>query len=421
MPNSKTSPRMHAPPQTEAADYVSPRHQPMSFGEFVILIATVMALTSLATSMMLAVLTEIGKTFSVDVTRTQSVLTAFFIGFSIGQFVVGPVADRFGRRAVLLGGLALYLVASVLCVVSPSFETLLIARFLQGLGAAAPRVVTISVIRDCYSGRRMASVMSLAMTALMVIPVLAPTLGQIIVLVAPWRWIFVFLTLYGVVAMAWMYLRLPETLAPENKRSLQPLAILDAVRQALTTRRTLGYMLATGIAQGLLLATLYSAPQVMGELLGMGHYFTVAFGVAAAAMSFGQFMNSRLVGRLGMRLLSHGAVLVGTLLSVALLLLAHADMVGIVSYTFFMCAINALFMAAGSNFNAMAMEPQGRIAGTASSLFGSVTTMMQATIAHTIGQLYDGTMLPLAAGMVGCGILVIVIAAITERGKLFGA
>ncbi len=143
----------------------------------------------------------------------------------------------------------------------------------------------------------------------------------------PGDWIFVFLTLYGVVIMAWMYLRLPETLAPENKRTLQPLAIMDAVRQALTTRQTLGYMLATGVAQGFLLATLYAAPQVMGELLGMGTYFTVAFGIAAAAMSFGQFLNSQLVGRYGMRLLSHGAVVIGTLLSVALLLLARANMV----------------------------------------------------------------------------------------------
>jgi DHA1 family bicyclomycin/chloramphenicol resistance-like MFS transporter len=410
---------MTSPPPTDAADYVSPRHQPMSFAEFVVLMATVMALTSLATSMMLAVLVEIGKSFRVDVTVTQSVLTAFFVGFSFGQFVVGPVSDRYGRRAMLLGCLTIYLVASVLCVVSPTFETLLVARCMQGLGAAAPRVITISIVRDCYSGRRMASVMSLAMTVLMVVPVIAPTLGQIIVLAAPWRWIFVFLTLYGVVIMAWMHLRLPETLAAENKRTLQPLAIMDAVRQALTTRRTLGYMLATGVTQGLLLATLYAAPQVMGELLGMGNYFTVAFGIAAAAMSFAQFLNSRLVGRFGMRLLSHGGVIVGTLLSVAMLLLARADAIGIISYTAFMCTINALFMAASSNFNAMAMEPQGRIAGTASSLFGSVTTMMQALIAHTIGQAYDGTMLPLASGMVACGVTVIVIAAITERGRLF--
>jgi DHA1 family bicyclomycin/chloramphenicol resistance-like MFS transporter len=411
---------MTTPPTIDAADHISPRHQPMSFGEFVIIVASLMALVSLATSMMLAVLAEIGRTFGIEPAKTQSVLTAFFVGFSVGQFVVGPVSDRFGRRPVLLGGVILYLAATVLCIAAPSFETLLIARFLQGLGVAAPRVITISVVRDCYSGRRMAGVMSLAMTALMVIPVIAPTLGQAVVLALPWRWIFVFLGLYGLVAMAWMYMRLPETLAPDNKRSLQPMSILSAVWQALSTRRTLGYMLATGCTQGSLLATLYAAPQVMGELLGMGHYFTVAFGVAAAAMSFGQFLNSRLVGRFGMRLLSHGAVVAATLASLALLLLARADLIGPVSYTAFMCFCNALFMAASSNFNAMAMEPQGRIAGTASSLFGSVTTMMQATIAHVIGLAYNGTMLPLASGMVACGVTIIVIAVITERGKLFG-
>jgi DHA1 family bicyclomycin/chloramphenicol resistance-like MFS transporter len=333
----------------------------MAFTEFVVLMATVMALTSLAVSMMLAVLAEIGTSFGVDATGTQSVLTAFFIGFSAGQFVVGPFADRFGRRAVMLACLAIYLVASVLCVISPTLETLLVARGLQGLGAAAPRVITISVVRDCYSGRRMASVISLAMTVLMVVPVIAPTIGQIIVLVAPWRWIFVCLALYGVVATVWLYLRLPETQAPEDRRSLQPRAIAGAVRQVLTSRRTLGYMLATGVCQGLLLATLYAAPQVMGELLGMGHYFTVAFGVAAAAMSLGQFFNARLVGRFGMRLLSHGAVAVGTLLCVALLSL----------------------------------------------------------IAHSIGLAYDGTMLPLATGLVACGVAILGIAAITERGRLF--
>ena len=411
---------MTPPPPTDAATYVSARHQPMSFAEFVIVIASLMALIALATSMMLAVLAEIGRTFGVETTRTQSVLTAFFVGFSVGQFVVGPVSDRFGRRAVLIGGVTLYLVATVLCVLAQSFEMLLIARVMQGLGVAAPRVITVSVVRDCYSGRRMASVMSLAMTALMVVPVVAPAFGQLVVLALPWRWIFVFLALYGVLVMAWMYLRLPETLAPENKRSLQPLAILSAARQALTTRQSLGYMLATGVAQGFLLATLYAAPQVMGELLGMGHYFTIAFGIVAAAMSFGQFLNSQLVGRFGMRFLSHGAIAVGTLASIVLLVLARTDAIGIVGFTLFMCLCNALFMAASSNFNALAMEPQGRIAGTASSLFGSVTTMLQAMIAHTIGQAYDGTLTPLASGMVACGLAIIVIASITERGKLFG-
>jgi DHA1 family bicyclomycin/chloramphenicol resistance-like MFS transporter len=410
---------MNSPASIEPTDSASLRHQPMVFLEFVMLVSCLMALTALATSTMLAVLAPIGRTFGVNEASTQGVLTAFFIGFSVGQFIVGPVSDRFGRRPVLLGCLALYLAASVLCIVSPSFETLLLARFVQGLGAAGPRVVTTSIVRDCYSGRRMASVMSLTMTVLMIMPVIAPTIGQVLVLAAPWEWIFVFLTLYGIIATTWAFVRLPETLDPENKRSLRPLEIMDAARQALTTRQTLGYMLANGVTQGALLATLYAAPQVMGGLLGMGPYFTVAFGIAAAAMSTGAFINSRLVGRLGMRLLSHGGLMISTGLSVVLLLLAYADMINYISYTLFMCAINALHLMASSNFNALAMEPQGRIAGTASSLIGSVATMMQALIAHVIGQLYNGTLLPLCIGLVLCGAAAITISAITERGKLF--
>ena len=158
----------------------------------------------------------------------------------------------------------------------------------------------------------------------------------------------------------------------------------------------------------------------MGDLLGMGPYFTVSFGIAAAAMSTASFVNSRLVGRFGMRLLSHGCIIGATLFSALLLWLAHEKLVDAIVYTVLMSIINALCIAASSNFNAMAMEPQGRIAGTASSLFGSVTTLMQAGIAHFIGLAYNGTMIPLIAGLVVCGVAVLTIAAVTERGRLFG-
>ena len=380
-----------------------------------------MALTSLATSMMLAVLAEIGKTFGVDATGTQSVLTAFFVGFSVGQFVVGPIADRFGRRPVLLGGPILYLAASVLCVLAPSFETLLVARFLQGLGAAAPRVITISVVRDCYSGRRMASVMSLAMTALMVVPVIAPTFGQVVVLARPGAGSSSSSTLYGVVTMAWMYLRLPETLAPDNRRSLQPLAILDAVWQALTTRQTLGYMLATGVRAGLAAGDALCGAAGDGRAARHGqllHHRLRHRRRGDVVRPVPQFAAGRPVSACGCCRMARSSS--ARCCRWRCCCWRAPTRSAPISYTAFMCVCNALFMAASSNFNAMAMEPQGRIAGTASSLFGSVTTMMQAMIAHMIGHAYDGTMLPLASGMVACGVTIIVIAAITERGKLFG-
>src|SRR4029079_17350427 len=172
------------------------------------------ALNALAVDIMLPALQQIGFALNVvQANSSQAVLSSYLLGFGIGQLLVGSISDRFGRRPVLLAGLAVYVVAAALCSAAPSCELLIAGRILQGMGSAAPRVITISVVRDCYSGRRMAGVMSLAMTALMVVPVLAPTLGQAVVLVAPWRWIFVFLALYGVVAMTWILVRLPETLA----------------------------------------------------------------------------------------------------------------------------------------------------------------------------------------------------------------
>lgn len=405
---------------TQAEDYVSPAHQPMGFAEFVTVIAGLMALTALATSTMLPVLAEIARDFALPGTNGgQAVLTAFFAGFSIGQLVIGPVSDRFGRRTILLWGLVLYIAASLFCVLTQSFEMLLFARFIQGLGAASPRVMTISIVRDCYSGRRMATVMSLAMMVLMVVPVIAPVLGQIIVLFAPWRWIFACLMIYGAAVFVWSILRLRETLAAEKRRSLEPSEIFGGIRQALTNRQTLGYMIATGGSQGCLLATLYAAPQVMGQLLGMAEYFTVAFGFVAAVMSAAAFTNSRLVGRFGMRPLSQVAVAANVVISAIFLIMAYTGWVNAIGYLIVMSFVNALYVMASANFNALAMEPQGHIAGTASSLFGSVTTMMSALIAHGIGMAYNGSVVPLAVGLLVTGLAVLVTIILTERGRIF--
>jgi DHA1 family bicyclomycin/chloramphenicol resistance-like MFS transporter len=411
---------MTAQSDTQAENYVSPVHQPMGFAEFVTVIASLMALTALATSAMLPVLVEIARDFALPATNGgQAVLTTFFAGFSIGQLVIGPISDRFGRRVILLWGLVLYIAASLFCVLTQSFEMLLVARFIQGLGAASPRVMTISIVRDCYSGRRMATVMSLAMMVLMTVPVVAPVLGQIIVLFAPWRWIFACLMVYGAAVMLWMVLRMPETLAVERRRTLEPAQILDGIRQAMTNRQTLGYMIATGGSQGCLLATLYAAPQVMGQLLGMAEYFTVAFGFVAAVMSTSAFVNSKLVARFGMRPLSHIAVAANVVISAIFLVIAHLGWVNAVSYLVVMSLLNALYVMASANFNALAMEPQGHIAGTASSLFGSVTTMMSALIAHGIGMAYNGSVIPLAIGLLLTGIGVLATIILTERGRFF--
>ena len=228
---------MIASPPAGSESVPSPAHAPIGFTEFVAMVAGLMALNALAIDVMLPALQDIGAALGVaDANDRQSILSAYLLGFGVGQLLVGSVSDRFGRRPVLLWGLALYVAAGAICTFASSFEALLAARGLQGLGSAAPRVITTSVVRDCYGGRRMAGVMSLAMMVFVAVPVFAPSMGQAVILFASWRAIFMLLTVYGPAMALWTRLRLPETLPPDRRRPLDLRDLLDAVRQVLTTR-----------------------------------------------------------------------------------------------------------------------------------------------------------------------------------------
>lgn len=399
---------------------LSSGHRPMGFPEFVIVIASIMALNPLAMDMMLPALPHIGSAFHIAAAnRPQMVLSIFLIGFGVGQFVMGPLSDRFGRRPVLLGGMAVYCVASVLAIAAPSFETLLLARALQGLGTSATRVIATSIVRDCYAGRRMASVMSLATMVFIAVPVVAPSFGQALMLVTQWRGIFIVLMLYGLLALIWSALRMPETLPVSERKSLAIPAVLGAFRQTVTNRQTLGYALAAGGVQGSLFAFVFSAQQVFTEIYKLGHYFPVAFAAIAIGIAVAGFLNARFVGRLGMRVISHGA-LVG-FVAVAGIMLA-AVKIQMLPLPLFMALAALMMFAFGlmfANFTTLAMEPQGHIAGTASSLYGSITTLLGIGIGMVIGQDYDGTLLPFATGFFLCTLASLAVVLVVEKGRLF--
>jgi DHA1 family bicyclomycin/chloramphenicol resistance-like MFS transporter len=399
---------------------VSSRHRPMGFPEFVIVIASIMALNPLAMDMMLPALPDIASAFHITAAnKPQEVLSEFLIGFGIGQFIMGPLSDRFGRRPVLIDGMALYCIASLLAIMASSFETLLLARVLQGLGTSATRVIATSVVRDCYVGRRMASVMSLAMMIFIAVPVIAPSLGQAVMLWTQWRGIFIVLMAYGVLALIWSAVRMPETLPEAERKSLAVFDVLGAFRQTVTNRQTLGYALAAGGVQGSLFAFVFASQQVFTEIYGLGHYFPLAFAAVAIGIAIAGFLNARFVGRIGMRVISHGA-LVGFVTVAAIMLLAAK--LQMLPLPLFM-ALSALMMFAFgltfANFTALAMEPQGHIAGTASSLYGSITTLLGIGIGTTIGQAYDGTLLPFATGFFLCTLASLAVVLITEKGRLF--
>ena len=403
-----------------ADSWVSSGHRPMGFPEFVVVIASIMALNPLAMDMMLPALPNIGAAFHIDVpNHLQLVLSTFLIGFGAGQFIMGPLSDRFGRRPVLLGGMTVYAVASVLAVAAPSFETLLLARALQGLGTSATRVIATSIVRDCYVGRRMASVMSLAMMVFIAVPVIAPSFGQAVLLVTQWRGIFVVLMLYGVLALVWSVLRLPETLPDSERRSIAPRDVLAAYRQTVTNRQTIGYATAAGSVMGSLFAYVFSAQQVFTGIYHLGHYFPLAFAAIAAGTAVAGFLNARLVGRLGMRVISHGALMLYAAVAATMLLTESLDALPLALFM----ALSALMMFSFgmmvANFTALAMEPQGHIAGTASSLYGSITTIIGIVVGIIIGQSFDGTLRPFAIGFFLATLVAIAIVLVVEKGRLF--
>lgn len=404
------------------APAASPAHLPMRFAEFVGMIAAIMALNPLAMDIMLPALPHLGAAFRIaDANHLQTVLSVFLLGFGVAQFAIGPLSDRFGRRPVLLGGMAVYCIASVLALAAPSFEWLLLARLLQGLGTAATRVIAVSIVRDCYSGGRMAGVMSLAMMVFISVPVVAPSFGQALMLLTEWRGIFAVLIVYGLLALAWSAMRLPETLPPAKRRSLAIGDVLFAYRQTISHRQTLGYGIAAGTLQGALFAFVFTSQQVFTEIFHLGAYFPLAFASIAFGIAIAGFFNARVVHRFGMRALSHAA-LVGFVVVGALMLIAATE--GVLQLPLFIALAMLMMFAFGlmfSNFTALAMEPQGHIAGTASSLYGTLTTLLGIAIGSVIGQHYDGTLMPFTSGLFACTLIALGVVLVVERGRLFRA
>jgi DHA1 family bicyclomycin/chloramphenicol resistance-like MFS transporter len=384
--------------------------------------ATLMGLNAVATDAMLPALPDIAAALgAIAPNDRQAPVTAYLTGFGLGQFAMGPLSDRFGRRPVLLWGLGLYVAAGAACAVSGDFAGLLAARAAQGMGAAAPRVVVTAVVRDCYAGRAMAQVVSLTMMTFMAAPVAAPALGQAILLAADWRAIFGVLTLYGVAALASVAALLPETLPPARRRPLDPRSLAASLRLVFGSRQTVGYALASGCFFGALFGFINSAQQILGELYGLGPWFPAAFAGIAAAISVSAAVNAALVARLGMRRLSHGAVAAFTGVSLALAALSAGGPPPLWAFLGLLGGAMTLVGMVFSNFSALAMEPQARAAGVAASAIGGLTTLLGAGVGFAIGRAYDGTPLPLALGYAACGLCTLAALAATERGRLFGA
>jgi len=407
---------MRAPASSPATEAV----HGLPLWEFIVLMASLTAVNALGIDMMLAALPDIGRELRLSAENHQQLVVSVYVGsFGVGQLFWGPIADRFGRRPILLGAMAIYAAMSFLAAHAGSLELLLVARALQGLAAASTRVLSSSIVRDCYAGRTMAKIMSLAFMVFLAVPILAPSLGQLILLVAPWHWIFYVLGGFSLGVGLWAGLRLPETLSPANRRPINLGAIIEASRQVITSRISIGYAVAMGCIYGGLMGFLNSAQQILAHSFGRPDLFGVCFGAIVVFMAVSALLNARIVERFGQRLISHIALLAMIAICALRLILVMSGQETLILFILLSGLTFAFYGLCGSNFGSLAMEPMGHIAGTAASIQGFVSTMIGSCIGLVIGQSFQGTTLPLTLGWELGGLAALAIVLWIERGRLF--
>ncbi|MDU8926887.1 multidrug effflux MFS transporter [Alisedimentitalea sp. MJ-SS2] len=379
--------------------------------EFIALLAMLTAMLAFAIDAMLPALPQIGADLSpASPNRGQLVLTVFVIGLGLGTFIAGPISDALGRKRVILGGLVLYVLGATLASTAQSLDTILAARLLQGLGAAGPRVVSMAVIRDLYSGRQMAKISSLVQFIFVLFPAVAPLIGETIMHFGSWRSIFWSFVIFGIVGGSWMQLRLPETLAPENRRPFRPGKLMEAAREVFAIRSVVLTIAVLALVSGMFFAMLQSTHMIFDQVFDRGASFGKWFLFLSLMVSSASVINARLVVRLGMWRIVTAMLMVQTVLSLAILGLSFVPLPDPVWFGFYLFWQGSMFFQAGvtmGNLNAIGMEPLGHIAGMAASIIGGVATVCAMIIAAPLGLAFDGTLVPLAAGVFGLCVLAV--------------
>lgn len=388
--------------------------------EFVALMAALMSLGALAIDGMLPALDEIAGDFGVnDPNRRQLVVGIYLLATGVGCLVPGSLADRFGRRNVLFAALGSYVVLSLACAFAPSFEALLVLRALQGFATAGLGVVPVAVIRDRFEGDAMARLMSTIFIVFMVVPVLAPSVGQGVLVFAPWPWIFAFMAFIAAAVAWWTWARLPETLDPAERQPLDLKTVLHNLPLTFTTRSAVGYVLGSAVTFGAMFGYINSAQQLVGEHFGAGEDFPLIFGLTASTLAVSSFTNSRIVERFGARRVSHTALCVFIAVSAVQVYAAHFQPDSLAWFVPLMAANLCLLGFMGANFGSIAMQPFEHAAGAASSAQSFIRMLSGAGLGIWIGQAYDDSARPLAHALFICSVLSLLLVLFSERGKLF--
>jgi DHA1 family bicyclomycin/chloramphenicol resistance-like MFS transporter len=378
--------------------------KPLSQGEFIALIAALFATIAISIDAMLPAMPEIAATLSPDApNRAQLVVTSFVFGMGLGTLIAGPLSDAFGRKIIILLGSALYVVAAIACYFAKTLDFLLIARVVQGFGAAAPRVVSTAMVRDLFSGREMARVMSFVMMVFTLVPAVAPLMGQAVIYAAGWHAIFLVYVVFSIIILLWMGLRQPETLAVADRRPLSVAALWAATKEVFSSRVVLVSIIAQSLTLAALFATLSSMQGIFEQRFDRATSFPSWFALIAMVSMGGSIINAKVVIRLGMRKVvtrTYAGVVVLTLI---LLGITSAGLMpeplAFPAHILWSIALFAMMGLSMGNLNALAMEPVGHIAGFASSVIGAIATVVSVVLAVPVGLAFDGTARPLMAGV----------------------
>jgi MFS transporter, DHA1 family, multidrug resistance protein len=390
--------------------------------EFVLLISAVMMIVAFAIDSMLPALPAIGRSLGVaNENERQFVVSVFLAGFGLMQLFVGTISDRYGRRKLILWALIAYAITSLAAASAPNFEDLLAARFVQGMSAAGAQVIIRSVVRDRFEGRTMAQIMSLASMIFMAAPILAPTMGQAVLAIGPWRWIFGVLALIGMAVWLWSAFRLPETLAPENRTPIEFEAIFASAKTVLTDRMSMGYSIANAMISCSLFGFLLSVQQIFEHTLKRPEQLPLGFGIMASGMAVASLGNAAIVQRFGMRLIGHSALIFFTVMAAIHLAVALSGHETFASFVILQMLMMMGFALVAGNFGAMAMENMGQVAGMANSLQGTIANILGVMLGTVVGQSFDGTTVPLYGAYFGFGLLALLAVFVTEGGRFFVA
>ena len=379
----------------------------LSVAEFASLAAMLFSLVALSIDAMLPAMTQIATDLRVaNRNDAQLVIGVFFLGNAFGQLLFGPLSDSFGRKRVIVAGLVLFLFGCLVSVIAQSFSLLLIGRLLQGLGAAGPRTVMVSMVRDLYVGTAMARIMSISMSIFILVPIIAPAVGQAILWVASWRYIFGTFFLTGFVALFWLLIRQPETLPESARRPLKIATLAGGFMIVCRSRVAVGYTLAMGAMFGAFVGFLSSVQQIFQDTFQVGDQFPFLFAILAVSFGVASLVNSRIVVRFGMKIIISSAMTFATLVSAAYFM--YCLSVDTPSLMSFMLWGVLCFLGIGlviGNINALAMEPLGQVAGLGAALVGFLSSFTSFLIGVPIGRAYDGTVVPVITGFMVLGVV----------------